>query len=517
MIANIERYEGVLRGKLAYIETMLQDPSLTTAEKDILRRQYQGISNKLSTHRSKVLSKLKYRSAGLTKKRFDIIASNPEGNGAAVETALGNAKRYCPKLSQQYNKIRSISVPKTKLGKFLPKATKLGMRGLTFGGGLLNCLLMLGFFMGEPVKTTIEAPKDKKVATGVHGFFDAMSWVIAMPIALKAMHAVNGLKNLGKSKAQVDAFKTALSAFNDKAGKGLFKSHAAYKKELASLMSLKNAGTAPKGLGKLFSKVASFLSIGLEQITPFKRNTANLAGSAKRSALLGNFARKMPNFLKNCVGYPLRFALYCFAFQPVIDKIFSSVISAFVGKPYDPEKAKEEAEQKALREQATNIINPGWFSQISDELSPHAKAGLDGLDMSQISDDNLIKQELAKKGITFPKNKSSNPQQNSYTNSINGVSVTTTNGTQPYMPPNYQDNNGQYTNGGVSVNNNGQKDPNTSDYDTIPLTYQPVIDHNNPIPYGDPGLEQTIQKTNELVQKGNKIAEDIDKLDKKKK
>ena len=319
------------------------------------------------------------------------------------------------------------------------------MRGLTFGGGLANCVLFLGFFIGDAVKNTIDAPKGQKLSTAVHGFNDAISWIIAMPIALKAMHSVNGLKNLGKTKEQVNAYEEARKVFNKNVKNGLLTNRAAYDSELAGLNALKNAGEKPKGLNKVLSKVAKFLSIGLGQTEKYKEavipfgekgflSSSNIAKYGK------NILRKMPNFARNCVGYPLRFALYMFAFQPLVDKLFTGPLNVLFGKPYDPEKIKEEREKAAQNAQQAQAV-----PQTQD-----ATSGLDNIDPNTLSDDNLVKQALANDGTI-----SSNPQR------VN--------------------NNGQPV-----INNNPTGDPNISDYDTVPRTYIPQIDYNNPIPYPDP-------------------------------
>ena len=512
ILTEVSAREAALGKQIERWTLALSDPAMTPAARELAIKRIMDATELRANYRSITLRNLKLQAAGLTKDGIEALKTAPVENAAKIERALEGTKKYFPKLAEHFNKIKSIGAPTSRLGKFLPKAAKLGMRGLTFGGGLFNTLLV-AFFMGEAVKNTVDAPKDKKVSTGVHGLFEAMSWIIAMPIALKAMHAVNGLKNLGKNKTQVDAFKTALDAFNKKAKAGLFKSKAAYNRELSSLMTLKDAGTAPTGIKKAMSKVASFLSIGLEQITPFKRNTAGLTGAAKRAAKLANFKAKMPNFLRNCVGYPLRFGLYMFIFQPVVDKLFSGVISAIFGKPYDPEKAKEAAQQEAMIDRARNPIpEPGWFSEYSRELSPKAKEGLDGLNPNSLSDKNLIKQELIKRGVNLaPQNNNTN-SNNSYVNSVNGVSVTTKTDNPLYMPPGYNQANG--TTNGTATNNNGGKDPNKSEYDTIPLTYEPTI--SNGVPFGDPEGEANRRRLAETVKKDDLLIKNIDKFNKKK-
>lgn len=519
LMARVESREAAMLSQLQKYRGALSDPALTPETKAWIRGRIDKINELRQSYRANTLKRLKLQSMGVKENFIAEAAKEPAGKGAKIEKALESAKKYNPKLSQFYNKLKSISAPTSKLGKFLPKAAKLAMRGLTFGGGLFNTLFV-AFFLGDAVKNTIDAPKEQKAGTFASGLMEAMSWVIAMPLALKGMHAVNGLKNLGKSKTQVDAFKTALKTFNEQAKAGAFKSHAAYNRELGKLMALKNAGTAPKGIGKLFSKVSKFLSIGLEQIEPFKRNTSNLTGSVKNIAKLSNFKAKLPNFLRNCVGYPLRFALYMFAFQPIVDKLFSAPLKAIFGKPYEPdkireeqEKAKEQAEMEAFRKK---LLYPG----ARFVPNPEAEKGLDDLDPNTLTDNNLVKQELIKRGLARP-NENTNSGNNGYTNSVNGVQIDVRQGDKPFMPPEYQNGNN-----GTGVNGvNGQKDPNISDYDTVPRSYVPKLDEGfrekafKPAysdPYDDPSYDYNYNQMQKSSKDTEKIIEETEKMIKNK-
>lgn len=514
---NLENIEQSFERKIQSLQAKLADPATTKEEKSAINSTIKRLKNARKNYRPRLLKHLKQKSIGISSQEIKMMGENVMSHKDRIEAALSKASKISPKVSAAYNKVKSITTPTTKLGKLLPRMAKLGMRGLTFGGGFFNCLLMLGFFMSEAVKSTIDAPKDKKVSTAVHGFFDAMSWVVAMPIALKAMHAVNGLKNLGKSKAQVETFESALKVFNKNVKAGLYADRAVYDSKLAELMTKKNAGTAVKGFKKVLSSVAKFLSVGLGQIAPYKASTSGLKGGAKISASIGNMMRKLPNFGRNFVGYPLRFGLYMFAFQPLVDKLFSGVISGVFGKAYDPEKAKEEAVKQANLERARNPLPPaGWFSEFSKELSTVSKDGLNNLDLSTLSDKNLIRQELEKRGVKIPQ-KSDNKTNNNNTNepnSVNGVSFTTKTDDPLYMPPTQNQNGNNSANGVNVVNNNQTKDPNKSEYDTIPLTYEPTI--SNGIPFGDPEGEQNRQRLAETIKKGDAIIKDLDAFNKKK-
>ena len=519
MVGKIERCEAAMETQLRNCLTRLNDPNLDDAAKEQLRNRAQAIRNAQNDYRARVLKRLKLRSMGVKENFITEAAKEPAGKGAKIEKALESAKKYNPKLSQFYNKLKSISAPTSKLGKFLPKAAKLAMRGLTFGGGLFNTLFV-AFFLGDAVKNTIDAPKEQKAGTFASGLMEAMSWVIAMPLALKGMHAVNGVKNLGKSKTQINEYKNALKAFNEHVKAGHYADKEIYDTKLAELMTKKNVGTAPKGIGKLFSKVAKFLSIGLEQVAPYKANTKNLKGGAKIAAKLGNLKRFLPNVGRNIIGYPLRFALYMFAFQPIVDKLFSAPLKAIFGKPYEPdkireeqEKAKEQAEMEAFRKK---LLYPG----ARFVPNPEAEKGLDDLDPNTLTDDNLVKQELIKRGLARP-NGNTNSGNNGYTNSVNGVQIDVRQGDKPFMPPEYQNGNN-----GTGVNGvNGQKDPNISDYDTVPRSYVPKLDEGfrektfKPAysdPYDDPSYDYNYDQMQKSSKDTEKIIEETEKMIKNK-
>ncbi len=503
MMTTVERREAAIAQQIERYKGMLSDPNLNPSAKDWVRTRLNSMYDLQSNYRANTLKRLKLQSMGVTEKLINESTKHPAGNGAKIEKALESAKNYSPKLAQFYNKVKSITAPTSKLGKFLPKAAKLAMRGLTFGGGLFNTLFV-AFFMGDAVKNTIDAPKEQKASTFMTGLMEAMSWVIAMPLALKGMHAVNGIKNLGKSEAQVNTFKDALKEFNKHVKAGHYADKAVYDSKLAELLAKKNVGTAPKGFGKVLSKVAQFLSIGLEQISPYKASTEGLSTGAKISTKLGNLKRFLPNLGKNIIGYPLRFALYMFAFQPIVDKLFSAPLKAVFGEPFEPEKireeqekAKEQAEMEAMRKK---LLYPG----ATFLPNPEAVKGLDSLDVNTLADDNLVKQELIKKGLAQPNGKTST-KNNGYTNSVNGVQIDIHQGNKPFMPPEY-DQNGNRVN--VTINNGqNEKDPNKSDYDTVPRSYVPQINYENPVAYSDPFTDPTYDRNYENMQKSSDTTE----------
>ena len=67
-------------------------------------------------------------------------------------------------------------------------------------------------------------------------------------------------------------------------------------------------------------------------------------------------------------------------------------------------------------------------------------------------------------------------------------------------------------NSGVNTN---EKDPNKSEYDTVPRSYNPQIDKNNPIPYHDPyetpGYEHNYENMQKSLEKSNKFITETEK------
>ncbi len=525
ILSRIEARESTLARQLERYQTALEKGTingqpLNDANKKWLESRISSIKKLQGEYRQSALRSLKFKSMNLNQRTLEAMVKEPAKYAQNIENGLENASRYSPKMSEFYNKVRSATAPTTKLGKLLPKAAKLGMRGLTFGGGFINCLLMLGFFLGDAVKNTIDAPKDQKVATGVHGLFDAISWVVAMPLAVKAMHAMNGLKNLGKTEAQVKAYEDAYKAFKKKNDAFGFASKAEHEAEWQAVQRLKNAGTKPKGIKWVLSKIATFTSIGLGQKPQYKERTAPLNWGLNIKNVLkpdnlkkvgGNLARLSKNFPKNWIGYPLRFALYAFAFQPIVDKLFTTPLKAVFGKPYEPDEIREEMEKKQQEAELEALRKRYLYPGPSISPNPEAVKGVGELDPNMLADDNLVKQELIKRGLATPSQKFNTiNQDNGYMNSANGVQIDIRNSNKPFMPADAVNQNSTRTN-----NNTFTPDPNKSDYDTVSRSFVPQINKENPVPYSDPftnpNYERNYDKMRESIEKSEKFIAETEK------
>lgn len=474
-----------LGGKDFFARVLAEEKQIVDTIDDLQRQlsglrpgtpEYQAIDDVVNnlrqtkkTFRADKLSALKKQVLGLTDDALASIKNNPMSSGAVVERSLERAAVVAPKLSRHSNKLKAMHKPMTKLGKLLPKLSKLGMRGMTFGGGLINTAF-IAFPLAASIKNAVDAPKENKAGTLAHGVMEAMSWVISMPLALLGMHSVNGLKNTGLSKEAYGNFKKELEAFNLKAKNGGFASLAEWTAEKNRISALKTVSGKQSLFTRGVKKIAQFLSIGLEQFTPYKADTSALAGAAKKSAMMGNIKRMAPNFLKNLVGYPLRFGLYMFAFQPVVDKLMTWGTKAIFGEAYDPEKIKEE-QAKAAEKRAALYPGPRFLP------NPEAEKGVGTVDVNSLSNKNLIKQKLT--GVTSDMPDA--PVSNGYTpppvyDGWNAAPATMVKG-EPFMPPTMPSNN-------QSQQQQSAKPTNT--VDNVPRNFTPSFDINAPVSYGDP-------------------------------
>ncbi len=475
---------------------MAMDPASPSYPKAVQRLQ--NLYTQAENYRGNKLRQVKLDKLGLSGGVLEAVKANPTAHAATVETALERGSSVAPKLSRHINKLKAMHIPTTKLGKFLPKMAKLTVRGLTFGGGVINAG-MVALPLGISIKNAFDAPKDKKVGTLAEGITDALSWVVSMPLALFGMHAVNGLKNTGLSKDQYKLFKEELKAFNLKAKNCGFSSLAEWTAEKNRIEALKNVAGPQSKLTKFFGGFGKALSVGLEQFNPYKESTEALKGSAKWATRMGNLKRMMPNLGRNLLGYPLRFALYMAVFAPVVDKVISWGTKAIFGEAYDPDKVKEEQAKEAER-LAQLYPGPRFLP------NPAAVQGLDAVDVNSLSNNNLIKQKLL--GV-----QPDAPQQAPVNQPFNAAPATMVSG-EPFMPPTFpqQQSNG---NNPQAPQQPGQPDPNVSVNDTVPRSYVPKVDVNAPLPYMNP-LEDPNQPKNYQVAQDmlNKSAQTIADLDK---
>jgi len=235
----------------------------------------------------------------------------------------------------------------TKLGKTLPKMLGWFLEGTTnrFAGGKL-AVFMQAFIFGDMLYHSLKAPKGEKVKTLGERFVNDFAYFMAAPLAYGAMHKVGGMKYAGLDKAGVDGYRAALKAFNAKAKAGGFATKAEYKTAKKALKDMLRADVK-NPVTRFFKGIGRVINVGNE----------TRAAYVSKSALNANWLRKIPNFLKNCAGVPLRVAIPMMMITPLIAKVCTKAAHAIFGKPThsvlddEPEETELSPEQQAALEE----------------------------------------------------------------------------------------------------------------------------------------------------------------------
>lgn len=238
-----------------------------------------------------------------------------------------------------YNKLHSLSKDgaKTATGRFMSKAMQMFHRGITFGGGKLGALLFIAPALVEVGCNVKKADNDQKIGTAVGGVIESTSWVLTFPLALKMMHSLCGAQYAGMTKKQVEEFRNALKAFNEKALAGGFANKAEYK--IAKLgvknkLKVPNQNIFTKGIRKL----AQFVTMDLETFKGYKG-----------SNVVANIGRSSKGFLRNVGGVPMRLVIWGLISMGVLDAGIKKASTAIFGKSYD--SMKHEEDETAKKEQ----------------------------------------------------------------------------------------------------------------------------------------------------------------------
>lgn len=370
----------------------LKDIGLTSAEKDMLRQHF-NVKKISEIPEDKATSQVLLKRLGRTQEQIDKIIALGDGSVAAtkqeilkemglntdkirhikedvygkyindVKTAAGKVrgkvwmgaghyKRLGSVLTKPfertigcdevYNKLYSMSDgAKTGTGRFMSKVLQMMHRGLTFGGGKLGALIFIAPLLVEVGANVKKADKDQKVGTAIGGLVESTSWVLTFPLALKLMHKLGGAQYAGMGKEKVEQFRKVLEGFNEKVKSGALADKEAYKaakKEAKTKMKELSKVEGQNILTKGVRNLARFLTIDLET---FKgRQTSNV---------IANKMRQIPNFFRNVVGIPMRFAVWGLISMGVLDAIIKKCVTTVFGKSYDA--MKEDEHETAKKEQ----------------------------------------------------------------------------------------------------------------------------------------------------------------------
>ena len=239
---------------------------------------------------------------------------------------------------------------KTRLGKFLPKAFGYFLEGTTnrFAGGKL-AVFMQAFIFGDMLANSVAAPKGEKFKTLAERFVNDFAYFMALPLGYIVMHKVGGMKYAGLDKNCVEAYRTALKAFNKKAAAGGFATKAEYKAAKNALSKMLKANVK-NPITRLFKGIGRVINVGNETRLPYK--------SASKMNL--NFLRKIPNVLKNLAGIPLRVAIPMALIVPMVAKLCTKAEHKVFGRPT---KSVLDEEKKPEEQPESKTINNPFSSQ----------------------------------------------------------------------------------------------------------------------------------------------------------
>ncbi len=231
---------------------------------------------------------------------------------------------------------------KTKLGKAVGKTFGYLTEGCTnrFAGGKL-AVFMQAFIFADMFIHTFKAPKGEKGKTFVERFVNDFTYFLALPLGIWAMHKAGGLKYLGMTVKQREAYRANLKHFNA--------NHASYGKKMYKMRKKVldrqlNAGVKNPFI-KLIKKAANLLTVGIER----------RKGYVSKDKLNLNWLRKSKYFGNNALGYIIRFAIPMFMLSPWFAKKTTQLTHKIFGKPtnsvLDEGKEDEIAAEQAKQAQ----------------------------------------------------------------------------------------------------------------------------------------------------------------------
>ena len=403
----------------------------------------------------------------------------------------------------------------TALGKGFASGFAKAYEGLTsnVAGGKI-APMMEAFFLAQALMRAKDAPKGQKLATFMDEEVAGVATLFTMPLATSIMTKMGGLKYLGMGKTvaeqtqNVDKFRNMVKALNDRVDAKTI-TRGEYLDEVKKIKDLLNCkGADGKSTLKFWQK--PFKAIGkllgsnykAETIKPFiddaiPKNASKLKAfglNVSNKVQKASYGLKTGKFLGMTPGGIGRFILAMFVLSPIVSKPIRWVTNKIFGKPYDPEKEKEEAAKKAKEEAMKN--NP--FTKMSDqELMDLLSKNQDT--MIQIQNNPELMQQLqtnpqmlydmlqqgAKQKDEALKNAGPSPMLQKYLNQRNA-------NPQYANPQAIQPSNG-FNQGGMqqtmSINGNGLNQNSTMNFNTNATMPKPQIQDTKPAPANNDFVE----------------------------
>lgn len=227
-----------------------------------------------------------------------------------------------------HNRMFSLSDASiSKLGKNLSLFLQKIHRGFTFGGGYGSMILFIIPHLANTVVDTIKAEPEEKLSTAVQGGIMSIQWVFTIPLAMKTLYALGGLKNIGLSKDVVGKIDQLKADYHAGSFSGTRKE---LKKQIKNLRKVDNQNL----ISKMARKIASFFTSDLKVIK-----------SAPNEKILTKIFGGLGNFFKNVGNVPIRF-LVAMGIMGLFDGAITKVLNAIFGRTHSEEDLKMHEEEK---------------------------------------------------------------------------------------------------------------------------------------------------------------------------
>lgn len=308
-------------------------------------------------------------------------------------------------MSEVANKLKVTSGKggATAIGCALPSAFAKIYEGITsnFVGGKMAPALQ-AYFLASAAMRAKDAPEGQRLATFMDEEAGGVATLFTLPLATKILTSAGGLKYLGMGKnaieqdKNVQMFRDMVKALNNKVDAGTI-TRTEYLDEAKKIKDVLKGDT--KFWQKPFKALGRILGSNYknETIKPFLTDSVpeDFSGIQKLGISFSNKIQDLVYKFKTggmagfTPGGVLRFALVMFVLSPILSKPIRAVINKIFGKPYDPQKEKQELEKKQQEEMMKN--NP--FLKMSDqELLTLLSSNQDTL--QKIQNDPKLMQEL---------------------------------------------------------------------------------------------------------------------------
>lgn len=295
-------------------------------------------------------------------------------------------------LVESYNKMQVVKglknpMQKTALGKLLPKWTFKTIEGATNGtaGGKIAIMMQAGM-LADAIYRTYKAPKGEKVSTFMECMTNDIAMYMMIPLYSQFFNRVGGLKYLGMTTAQKNAYQSTLNAFNEAAKTGALNKNA-HKIGKKAIKELRGAGS--KWYLKPFRAIGRIMDYGTERIYPYLKTGKNVSILSKT----GNFFKRLGHGLKGSAG--IARMLFAFTFlAPLLAKPVVKVSHLIFGKPTNSVLDEGKEETKKASQNAAN-----HQAQIAQLFAPTKADGTNALGLNQAEMQALKAQNLSNEEI----------------------------------------------------------------------------------------------------------------------